>query len=259
VPTLLPVLFEDEHFFAISKPAGVPVHPTARYHKNTVVKLLEAERPDQSFTLAHRLDRETSGVLLLAKTREADRRIKRQLEARTGITKTYVAITWGTPRETTFRIDRPLELDQTSRLRVRMRVAAEGKGLVAATGFRVLGRAAREGRPYALIACDLETGRQHQIRVHLASEGLPVVGDKLYGPDPELFALGADGELTASDFELLELDRHALHAQELAFDHPFSGERITVRAPLPEDLAAFWRRAGGAELMAQPSGPPPTG
>src|SRR3954470_24172083 len=87
VPTELPVLYEDDHFFAIAKPAGVPVHPTARYHHNTVVKLLALARGAETFTLAHRLDRETSGVLLLAKTREADRRIKRQLEARTGIEK----------------------------------------------------------------------------------------------------------------------------------------------------------------------------
>ncbi len=242
VPTELPVLYEDDHLFAISKPAGVPVHPTARYHRNTVVKLLALARGSESFTLAHRLDRETSGVLLLAKSREADRGIKRQLEARTGVEKRYLAITWGAPEEDELRIDFPLELDGASRLRVRMRVAAPGQGLTAATRLRVLAKAHHAGRTYALVRCDLETGRQHQIRVHLAAIGTPVVGDKLYGPDPELFARGADQTLTEEDRSLLELDRHALHAERLGFAHPITGERITVDAPMPADLQAFWAR-----------------
>jgi 23S rRNA pseudouridine1911/1915/1917 synthase len=240
VPTELPVIYEDDHFFAIAKPAGVPVHPTARYHRNTVVKLLSLSRQGESFTLAHRLDRETSGVLLLAKTREADRGIKRQLEQRASVEKTYLAITWGPPREDSFRLDLPLEIDETSRLRVRMRVAAPGSGLSAATRFAVLARARRADRDYALVRCDLETGRQHQIRVHLAAIDCPVVGDKLYGPDPEIFARGADQALTDQDRALLELDRHALHAWRLGFDHPVLGHRVTIDAPIADDLAAFW-------------------
>lgn len=245
VPTDVPVVFEDAHYFAVAKPAGLPVHPTARYHRNTVVKVLEAERPGQSFTLAHRIDRETSGVLLLAKSREADRRIKRALEARVGVEKRYVAVTWGAPVEDRFRVELPLELDPDSRLRVRMRIAAPNDGLWAATEFEVLERATADERAYALLSCALETGRQHQIRVHLMNHGFPIVGDKLYGPDPELFARGADGTLTEADRVLLELDRHALHAYELGFDHPFTGERITIRAPLPADLAGFWQSVGG--------------
>src|SRR5258706_2436789 len=141
VPTDLPVLYEDDDLFGIAKPSGVPVHPTARYHRNTVVKLLALARGGEHFTLAHRLDRETSGVLLLAKTREADRGIKRQLEDRVSVDKRYVAIAWGAPDADDFRVDLPLELDAASRLRVRMRVAPEGRGLSAATRFRVLGRA----------------------------------------------------------------------------------------------------------------------
>lgn len=239
VPTELPVLYEDEHLFAIAKPAGVPVHPTARYHWNTVVKLLSLLRPDQTLTLAHRLDRETSGVLLLAKTREADRGIKKQLQERWSVEKRYLALTWGAPAEDELRVDLPLELDPTSRLRVRMRVARAG-GLAAATRFRVLARAVSRGRSYGLLQCDLETGRQHQIRVHLAALGCPVVGDKLYGPDPELFARGADDSLTEADREKLEINRHALHAARLAFDHPITGARIVIDSPFPPDLAAFW-------------------
>jgi 23S rRNA pseudouridine1911/1915/1917 synthase len=247
VPTDLPVLYEDDHLFAIAKPAGVPVHPTARYHRNTVVKLLSLARGEENFTLAHRLDRETSGVLLLAKTRQADRGIKRQLEARVTVEKRYLALTWGAPASDELRVDLPLELDPESRLRVRMRIAQQGVGLAAATRFAVVDRAMFGGRVYALVACDLETGRQHQIRVHLASIGCPVVGDKLYGPDPELFARGADQTLTDEDRARLELPRHALHAQRLAFDHPATGARVVLEAPVPDDLTSFWARVCGSD------------
>jgi 23S rRNA pseudouridine1911/1915/1917 synthase len=246
VPTELPVLYEDPYLFAIAKPAGVPVHPSARYHRNTVVKLLSLLRPGENFTLAHRLDRETSGVLLLAKTREADRGIKKQLAQRISVEKRYFALTWGAPVDDDLRVDLPLELDPMSRLRVRMRVAPAG-GLAAATRFRVLARAEARGRSYAFLECDLLTGRQHQIRVHLAAIGCPVVGDKLYGPDPEIFARGADHALTDEDRTRLELDRHALHAARLAFDHPILGGRVEIEAPLAQDLADFWRGVSAAD------------
>lgn len=258
-PTDLRILYEDDHLLAVDKPAGVPVHPTARYHASTVVKLLEAARPDDHLRLSHRIDRETSGVLLLARTSEADRRVKAQFEEKSrfrgadhdsgpgaadppGVIKHYLAITWGWPEADVFRLDAPLELDPRSRYKVKMRPAREGTGLHAATRCEVLGRRMRPetGRRYALVRCALETGRQHQIRVHLASVGLPLVGDKLYGPDDELFARGADGALTDEDRAALELGRHALHAALLELDHPMSGGRVRIESSLPADLAAFW-------------------
>jgi 23S rRNA pseudouridine1911/1915/1917 synthase len=238
----VPVIYEDAHLLAVNKPPFLPVHPTARYHKSTVVKMLEAARPGEHLRLAHRIDRETSGALLLARDAESDRRVKVQFEARTSVEKRYLAITWGWPAEDGFRVETPLELDPTSRYKVKMRQAQPGEGLAARTGCEVLGRRANPatGRKYAMVRCHLETGRQHQIRVHLAGVGLPLVGDKLYGPDEALFARGADGELTEEDLRVLELPRHGLHAAELTLDHPMTGERLHIEAPLPADLREFW-------------------
>ncbi|WP_437580550.1 RluA family pseudouridine synthase [Sorangium sp. So ce887] len=240
--TAIPVLHEDEALLAVNKPPGLPVHPTARYHKSTVIKMMEAARPGERLFLAHRIDRETSGVLLLCRTPEADRRVKAQFEERTGVLKRYVAITWGWPEHDAFRVELPLELDTASRYKVKMRVATPGRGLSSATACEVLGRRADPltGRRYALIRCTLETGRQHQIRVHLATSGLPLVGDKLYGPDEGMFARGADGELTDEDRRALELDRHALHAALLELTHPATGGRVRIEAPLSDDLRIFW-------------------
>ncbi|WP_437971033.1 RluA family pseudouridine synthase [Sorangium sp. So ce260] len=240
--TAIPVLHEDDALLAVNKPPSLPVHPTARYHKSTVIKMMEAARPDERLFLAHRLDRETSGVLLLCRTPEADRAVKAQFEERTSVLKRYAAIAWGWPEQDAFRVELPLELDTASRYKVKMRVAAPGRGLSSATACEVLGRRADPltGRRYALIQCTLETGRQHQIRVHLATSGLPLVGDKLYGPDEGMFARGADGELTDEDRRALELDRHALHAALLELTHPATGERVRIEAPLSDDLRTFW-------------------
>jgi len=174
----------------------------------------------------HRIDRETSG------------------EARAGIEKRYLAITWGVPElggERSCRLERNVELDPHHATGVRMRVVPDGQGLWAATRFAVQGdRRSLEGRSYALVRCDLETGRQHQIRLHLASLGFPIVGDKLYGPDDALFAKSVDGELTHEEAELLELPRHALHAWQLELAHPVTGEPLVLEAPMPRDMSDFW-------------------
>jgi 23S rRNA pseudouridine1911/1915/1917 synthase len=246
VPLDLPVLFEDEHLLAISKPAGIPVHPTARYHRNTVIRVLQDLRPGAFLSLAHRLDRETSGVLFLAKTPAADRAIKRTFQEREDIEKTYIALCWGRAPAPSFRVDLPLELDPTSKTRVKMRVAAPGQGLPAGTRFRVEDERRRGDTFYTKVWCDLETGRQHQIRVHLLSAGMPIVGDKLYAFDEGYFTRDVDGQVTDEDRARLELPRHGLHAARLALVHPITGEALEVVAPLPEDLANFW--AGLAAL-----------
>ncbi|HEY6556830.1 MAG TPA: RluA family pseudouridine synthase [Polyangiaceae bacterium] len=245
----LPIVYEDPHLLVIDKPPLLAVHPTARHHKHTVIKRLQAERPGEFFALVHRLDRETSGILLIARSSEADRAFKRILEDRStaglpansprmaraaALEKIYLAITWGHP--TPGLIDAPLELDRENSLRVKMRIAARGTGMDARTELQIV-----DTRPgYALVSCVLHTGRQHQIRVHLASVGCPVVGDKLYGPDERLLARAADDELTAEDLQKLELPRHALHAHCYRIPHAITGELLTVSAPLASDLQSFW-------------------
>lgn len=262
VPTDVPILHEDPHLFAVDKPSLLPVHPTARYHKNTLINVLKRERPGAFVSLGHRLDRETSGVLLVSKSAECDRTLKKALEARAGIRKTYQAITWGVPDPDrgvqeggdvteaddgpgAFRYARSLELDPVSRYKVKMRLGLTADALEASTRFMVEAtRTSRQGRTYARVRCELETGRQHQIRVHLASLGAPIVGDKLYGPDESAFARGADGLLTQADWDLLEHPRHALHAARMSLAHPMTGEALAVEAPFPADLQSFWDGLG---------------
>ena len=239
----LPVLYEDAHLLVIDKPPLVTVHPTARYHQNTVIKRLQAERPGEFLALIHRLDRETSGILLLARSLDAERAFKRKLEERSlsqqsdeqrGVEKIYLAVTRGVPPNGL--VDVPMETDIDNPLRVKMRIASPGSGLDARTSLTV--RETRGG--YALVECALHTGRQHQIRLHLSHLGCPVVGDKLYGPDERLLARAADDELSLADLALLELPHHALHAHVYRMQHAVTGEPLEVIAPMPRDLAEFW-------------------
>lgn len=236
---VLPVVYEDDHLMAIDKPPGVTVHPTARYHKNTVIERLRQARPGQFLALIHRIDRETSGVLMLAKHIEAERAFKRLLEERSlgapdAVRKTYAAVTRGVPAAGLCEL--PVELDTDNSLRVKMRIAAPGRGLEARTVIEV----SEQRSGYALCRLALHTGRQHQIRLHLAALGCPVVGDKLYGADERMLARAADGELTDEDLRLLEHPRQLLHAERYEFSHPMTGAELALCAPLPSDLLEFW-------------------
>jgi 23S rRNA pseudouridine1911/1915/1917 synthase len=250
----LPTLYEDEHLLVIDKPPMLAVHPTARHHRATVIKILQSGRPDEFFSLIHRIDRETSGILMVGRSPAADRAFKRHLEDRSiaaakarpnaaapagQVRKTYLAITWGTPDPGI--IDLPLERDPDNPLRVKMRVARR-EGLESRTLVEILG----EAGGYALVACELLTGRQHQIRIHLSAVGHSIVGDKLYGPDERMLARAADQELTDEDRALLELPRHALHAHRYRLPHAMTGAPLDLVSPLPPDLLDFWTARGGA-------------
>lgn len=228
-PRTFNVLYEDADVLAVDKPARLPVHPTARYLLNTLTGLLGERYGVNKPRLAHRIDSETSGIVLCAKTAEAERALKIAF-ARRKIAKLYFAITSKIPEPRDGRIEAEIGPDTEGPIRVKM--ACGRGGLGALTEYRVL--LIRGER--ALVACRPRTGRQHQIRVHLAHIGAPIVGDKMYGPDPSLFLDYIDGADPDDIERRAGAPRHFLHAAKLEFNHPTTDRLLAVRCPLPEDM-----------------------
>jgi 23S rRNA pseudouridine1911/1915/1917 synthase len=218
----LPILYEDEFLLVVDKPAGLVVHPAGGHRSGTLVHGLLAagagggdeERPG----IVHRLDRDTSGLLVVARSDEAHVRL-RELVRRRGLTREYLALVVGRPRSRRGTIDAPVGRDRHDRLRRSLDTDTPRE---AVTHFEVEELLSR----HTLVRVRLETGRTHQIRVHLAAIELPVVGDPVYGRPGEL-----------------GLGRQFLHAARLAFPHPFSGEPVEVVSPLPPDLGEALERA----------------
>jgi len=229
VPREFRVLHQDDHLLALDKPAGLPVHATARYHLNTLTQLLREHYPGAYTAVAHRLDRETSGVLVCGRSVDAARRLKSAFEARR-VQKRYLGIVHGELADDGV-VDLPLRIS-SGPVRIRMDVAADGAP--SRTRWRVRERLGR----FTLIEAAPETGRQHQIRAHMAAIGHPIVGDKLY-PDPAPFLEFIETGMTDSLRERLLLPRQALHAAQLSFPHPSDGRPFALEAPLPEDMSGF--------------------
>lgn len=232
----LPVLHEDDALVAIDKPAGMLSHPSERTTQGTVADLADArwgplphiqgeDRPG----IVHRLDRWTSGVMVLGRTRAALDELKRQFKERR-VEKTYLALVHGVPRFDSDWIDAPIV--RPEHRRDRYEVAREGEGREAQTYYEV--RERFDG--FAYIACFPKTGRTHQIRVHLTSIGHPLVGDRIYRQRGAL-AVPVPKEAPA-------VDRQSLHAHELKLTHPSTGDGLHFEAPLPPDLTAMveWLR-----------------
>lgn len=224
-----PVLFEDEHLLVIDKPAGVAVHGGSGVSFGVIEQLRRA-RPEAKFLeLVHRLDKETSGLLMLAKRRSALTHLQDQFRQReTG--KTYAALVSGDWPANKKVVDVALHkyLDAAGERRVRAVAPDHDQGQRSISLVRVVKAYPAPAPGFTLLDVTIKTGRTHQIRVHLAHEGHPIVGDEKYGQ----FALNkalASGRLVAD----CRFDRMFLHARRLAFDHPASGERIELSAPLP--------------------------
>ena len=217
------VVHEDEHVVVVDKPAGLVVHPGSGNPTGTLVHGLLARYPElaglgEPFRpgIVHRLDRDTSGLLVVARTLEAHAALTDALRTRT-VTRRYRTLVWGHLTEPRGQVDAPI--GRSTKDPTRMAVVVGGRE--ARTGYEVVRRFAEPVEATELV-CHLETGRTHQIRVHLQAIGHPVVGDTRYG--------GARQTLPAP--------RQVLHAEHLAFAHPATGERIEADSPLPADLAA---------------------
>lgn len=227
-PLPLDVLYEDAHLVIINKPPGLAVHPGAGRSEGTLANALLARYPELAGVggprrpgIVHRLDKDTSGVMVIARTPQAYASLQRQLAERT-LRRTYLALVWGQPPQEGV-IQAPIGRDP--RHRTRMAVRPDGRPAV--TWYRVRERFAR----YALLEVTLLTGRTHQIRVHCAHLGHPVAGDRVYGRRPDELGIG----------------RQALHAWRLELRHPVTGAPVVVEAPPPADFQAAVEAARAQE------------
>jgi len=241
----LTIVYEDDALIVIDKPKGLVVHPSAGHATGTLVNALIAhcgaslsgiggvKRPG----IVHRLDKDTTGLLVVAKNDRAHRALSKQFadHGREGpLRRGYLAFVWGAPDRPKGTINAPLDRHPHSREKRTVRES----GREAITHWQLLESfKGRDGKPVvSLIACTLETGRTHQIRVHLAHIGHPILGDATYGTGFKTKAgLLSEGARDA----LASLGRQALHAYLLGFEHPDSGETIELKSPLPPDLAAL--------------------
>ncbi len=225
----VPVVHADDQVLVVDKPAGLVVHPGSGVRSGTMIQALLAQFPDLAAAggppdrpgIVHRLDRGTSGLLMVARTEAAREALSAQLAART-VDRRYLALVWGRVESAEGLIDAPL--GRSPREPTRRAVIAGGRP--ARTRYQVLDRCDDPG--VTLLSCTLETGRTHQIRAHVEAIGHPVVADHRY----------------AIRKESLGLSRPFLHAAELGFEHPATGERLSFRSELPDELAGLLERLG---------------
>jgi 23S rRNA pseudouridine955/2504/2580 synthase len=246
-PREFPVLFEDEHLLVVNKPAGVAVHGGSGVSYGVIEQLRRARPQAKFLELVHRLDKETSGLLLVAKKRSALTALQDQFRQReTG--KTYAALVLGDWPEAKKVVDVALHKYLTAEGERRVRAVAndDEDGRRSISLVRVVARYAASGNEslgFSLLDVTIKTGRTHQIRVHLQSQGHPIVGDEKYGDFAQNKALAAGRLVPGARFE-----RMFLHAKRLAFDHPASAERIELLAPLPPECETLL-----AQLPALPT------
>lgn len=234
------VVFQDEHMAVIDKPAGMVTHPAGALRTGTLVNALLARFPGLSTVggplrpgIVHRLDKGTTGLLVVALDDESHRRLARQLAERT-LARTYEAVAWGRVTPGSFVVDAPIA--RHPRDRKRMAVVEGGKE--ARSRVRVLHAA--EAASHIEVA--LETGRTHQIRVHLQHRGHPLVGDSTYGGRRRALAAASPMARREADELVRMIGRPALHARRIRFRHPFSGDELSFESPIPADLAALVAR-----------------
>jgi 23S rRNA pseudouridine1911/1915/1917 synthase len=234
----LDIVYEDDCLLVVNKPAGVIVHPTYKNPHGTILDALQwraRDWPDgHRPSIVGRLDKQTSGLVPVAKTTPVHAELQRRLSSDDS-EKSYLAVVYGRVTEMSGEIDLPLARDPGDRRRVV--VSADGARSV--TRFERVAVADAAGAGLALLRCRLVTGRTHQIRVHLAAKGWPIVGDAIYG-EPRWSQI-ADPELARA---LEAFPRQALHAQRLAFSHPATNQRMEIDATIPADIEELLTKTG---------------
>ena len=224
----LDIVFEDDHITVINKPAGLVVHPAAGIHSGTLANALAYHFQQLSNAgsirpgIVHRLDKDTSGLLVVAKTEADHENLSEQFRARE-IFKSYIALVYGVVKQDSGRIEQPIARDP--RNRTRMAIVPGGRGALSLYKVR------RSYNSFTLLDVELKTGRTHQIRVHLSWLKHPVVGDELYGGGRDNNV--QDVQLRA---QIRKLKRQFLHAEQLGLRHPYTGEQMHFAAPLPAEL-----------------------
>jgi len=230
-PPLPPVIYEDDRLLVVNKPPGMLAHPTGIIFAFALVGIARDARPADHIDLAHRLDRETSGINVLTKDRVANAHLKASFKTQV-VRKCYHAIVHGSPDWDELTVRAPIGQALNSEIRIRRGVNPEG--LAAATSFRVL----RRMNELSLIEARPATGRTHQIRVHLEHAGFPLLGDKIYGQPDHTFLHHLDHGPDPTVRAATSFPRHALHAIQLTLPHP-DGTSRTFEAPLSVDLQAI--------------------
>jgi 23S rRNA pseudouridine1911/1915/1917 synthase len=243
----LSVLFEDDYFIAIDKPAGLVVHPGSGNRDGTLVNALlfckpqlsEGSSPDRP-GIVHRLDKDTSGVIIVAKTNQAHMTLAKAFSSRK-VAKTYYGFCIGKPREPEGIID--LSLGKSRSNPMKRTPVADGKP--SQTEYSVLGQESG----ITFVRFKPRTGRTHQIRVHCASKGFPILADELYGGGPGRIMRLEPADRPFAKSVMACFSRHALHAQMLTFVHPFTGKEVSVSAPFPEDFVEAKKLFKGADNL----------
>jgi RluA family pseudouridine synthase len=235
VEKLFAVIHEDDEILVINKPAGLVCHPTKTDEYSSLISRVRLYLgKDKPAHLVNRLDRETSGITLVAKRDDTARELRRLWENRL-VEKEYAAIAHGHVREESGLIDAPLGKDEASRVAVKDCVRADG--LPSQTEFFVEKRFSRAQRDFTLLRIRLLTGRKHQIRIHLAQVGHPIVGDKLYGGDEDLYLALVEDRLTGEQRERLIFRNQALHARKVRF--PWRSQTAEFRCEPEAEFRAF--------------------
>jgi len=240
---LFEIIHEDADLLAINKPAGLVCHPTKGDDRSSLVSRMRLHLGgDAAFHLVNRLDRETSGVVIVAKTDAAARELRKMWEGRR-VRKEYWAVVHGRVMPECETIDAPLGRDEASRVAIKDCVRADGAA--SRTDFEVVQRFARAGSEFTWLKLLPQTGRKHQIRIHLAHIGHPIVGDKLYGGDEDLYLALVEDRLTDAQRKRLILPHHALHARAVSFE--WRGKEVTFQAGPEEWFTKFLASADSGE------------